>query len=434
MLLRPPGASVGGLLAAELRSTRWTTFRAGVAFAKMSGVKHLDAPLRAFVSRGGRCTISVGMDQGGSSFEALSQLLGAVHGGGDLYIVHEKPGGSPTFHPKVYLFADGESSPRRALAIVGSANLTQGGLFTNYEASLAWRPDLADAASRGVLSTILGELDRWASTANGLCIHADIEALLGLHHDGRLPTERQIARRQAQRTHGQSRGRRFSQRDALEDLHPQPRPVVPPAPELGLPAVVLAQPPDREQGGKRSAPGPRGGGAAPGGRRRSPRPKHRALVIDITQSQKTECYLAKTPVDEDPGFFGWPGLFTGLTKPKRPTGVAQPQRHPWPAVDLLLRDPNGAVSHCRVGFHLKMDRFVNPRPGGRRGNQDMRLGVPAEVLHALPTGCLLRMERRPRPGVVYLLEFLSPGSTQWSQARAVANRRLPGSQRKFGWV
>lgn len=433
-LFCPHGASVGNALTTELLSGRWKVFRAGVAFAKMSGVRHLDAPLRGFLAAGGRCTVSVGIDHGGTSFEALSQLLGAVYLGGDLYIVHESASGSPTFHPKVYLFADGASPPARVRVIIGSANLTEGGLYTNHEASFAWEADLREnAAARSTAKAVLDELDRWSSTDNGLCIRADTQVLLDLHGDGKLPTERQIAQmRRPEEAGGRSSTR--GRRGYLGGLRAQPKPKAPRAGRLGAPAVASPRPSTEAEalpkaGGRSSSRGAPTPGANTIGRKRA---LHRVLVIDINQGQrKTECFLAKAPIEEDPGFFGWEWRFTNLTQLKSSRGVAQLC---WvPAVDLALRDGQGTLtppSHAKI----RLVRHVNPRPGESSGSEDLRLGVPADILRRLTGGCILKMYRKPNRRVEYLLEFLTPGSPQWSEARAVAVRPLPGSPRKFGWI
>ena len=60
-----------------------------------------------------------------------------------------------TFHPKVYLF----KSPGAAELLIGSGNLAEGGLFTNYEASLRLTLDLADPDQATILQSIEHVLD-----------------------------------------------------------------------------------------------------------------------------------------------------------------------------------------------------------------------------------------------------------------------------------
>lgn len=154
------------------------------------------------------------------------------------------------------------------------------------------------------------------------------------------------------------------------------------------------------------------------------------LVIDIlTGTQLTELFLAKTVLREDPAFFGHP--FHGWTSPRRATSEAQPERDPRPIVDILLIDADGKTVSEYIEHEIRMWEYVY----GRSANMDVRLGLPAELLRNLPTGCILEMRRSPvRAGLDYCLEFLTPGSTKWTAARAVATQALPNSQRRYGWL
>jgi len=96
-----------------------------VAFAKASGVKEIAEPLARYISAGGHVTAAIGIDHQGTSRQALGHLLEM---GVNLYVFHED--NSRTFHPKLYLFMrDG----REGVALIGSNNLTYGGLYGNFE-------------------------------------------------------------------------------------------------------------------------------------------------------------------------------------------------------------------------------------------------------------------------------------------------------------
>lgn len=129
---------LGEFLLSHLGDPQWTEFRAAVAFVKRSGTQHIRQPLRDFSDRA-LVRISVGIDLFGTSQEGLIDLLEATPGG-QIFVYRNN--GPYTFHPKVYLF----KSEYRAHIIVGSGNLTGGGLFTNYEASLATSLDLTVTA------------------------------------------------------------------------------------------------------------------------------------------------------------------------------------------------------------------------------------------------------------------------------------------------
>jgi hypothetical protein len=171
LLAQPHGiARLGDFLNGHLSDRRWSEFRAAIAFVKYSGVRHIEAGLRSF-SGFGDIRMSVGVDCQGSSFEGLSALLGATRDRGTIWVFHnENPS---TFHPKVYLF----KNRAQADVAVGSGNLTSGGLFTNYEASLALSLDLADARDRSLLESVEQMLDLWIAPAGGAARVLD-EALL----------------------------------------------------------------------------------------------------------------------------------------------------------------------------------------------------------------------------------------------------------------
>lgn len=81
----------------------WRSFQAAIAFARRSGVAHLQDELKGFVDRGGRVRMVIGIDQYGTSIEALSDLLNTIGDKGELWINHDS-NNYITFHPKVYLF------------------------------------------------------------------------------------------------------------------------------------------------------------------------------------------------------------------------------------------------------------------------------------------------------------------------------------------
>lgn len=181
-LSQPHGERLGDLLTARLREPSWTHFRAAVAFAKRSGVKHLIADLRSFAASA-QVKMAVGVDLGGTSAEGLTALLDALEGRGSIWVVHNENGS--TFHPKVYLF----KSDTRAHLIVGSGNLTEGGLFDNYEASLGLELDLTLDDDRVFLEQIEGVLDGYEDVTSGTSIELTRETLARLIAEGYLPAE-----------------------------------------------------------------------------------------------------------------------------------------------------------------------------------------------------------------------------------------------------
>ena len=158
------------------------TFRAAVAFIKRSGVRHI-APVLADFARADHVEVIAGIDHRGTSFEGLQDLLNAVSPEGRIIIFHNR---LPfTFHPKIYLF----ESPSAADLMVGSGNLTEGGLFTNYEAGLRVVLDLSDSKQAAILQSIEQVLDTWADPSAGTAYVLDDTFLTRLAALDLVPSE-----------------------------------------------------------------------------------------------------------------------------------------------------------------------------------------------------------------------------------------------------
>ena len=159
---QPFGAvRLGDYLNAHFSDPQWTVFRAAIAFVKRSGTQHIRQNLREFANRAS-VRMSVGIDLYGTSREGLEDLLHSLPNG-QIYVFHNN--GPTTFHPKVYLFRNQNSAD----VLVGSGNLTSGGLYVNYEASLAVSLDLQNVDDAQLLAAVEGSLDTWSNETPGLC-------------------------------------------------------------------------------------------------------------------------------------------------------------------------------------------------------------------------------------------------------------------------
>ena len=107
-----------------------------VAWAKRSGLARIADRLTRFRDRGGFVELIIGVSEGGATIEGLELSLALA----DRPYVFHHPG--RTFHPKVYLL---EGGTKRDL-LVGSSNLTAGGLGWNHEASI-WLSEDAPSPS-----------------------------------------------------------------------------------------------------------------------------------------------------------------------------------------------------------------------------------------------------------------------------------------------
>lgn len=94
----------------------------------------------------------IGINNQGTTVEGLLRLLEATE---RLQLLHQHPLVMVTFHPKAYCFDDGSSGT----LVVGSSNLTVGGLDSNLEVSL-------------VLDLTSGLRDQWIAFWTSLENHA----------------------------------------------------------------------------------------------------------------------------------------------------------------------------------------------------------------------------------------------------------------------
>lgn len=127
LISQPFTGQLGNKLIELLDSPNYHTFNIIVAFAKSSGVLRIKDALDRFRQQGGIVNVYVGVDLGGTSYEALTTLI--LHTD-SINVVHSEKG--QTFHTKIYQFL----GQNQGKMIVGSHNLTGGGLWTNFESSV----------------------------------------------------------------------------------------------------------------------------------------------------------------------------------------------------------------------------------------------------------------------------------------------------------
>jgi len=96
-----------------------------VAFLKNSGMELIKKSIEESKNNGTKISIVTGLDFGITDSESLRELLDM---GISCNVINDV-----NYHPKMYIFETGEDN---ATMIVGSSNLSKGGLSTNYEANI----------------------------------------------------------------------------------------------------------------------------------------------------------------------------------------------------------------------------------------------------------------------------------------------------------
>jgi HKD family nuclease len=123
--------TVGNYLRNSFKDPNYTSFECFVAYTTLSGLSIFIDELEEAKSRFSKIELYLGVDDKGTSKEALQELLKRKI---DTYIYHNPTKRSrKIYHPKLYLFK-GELTNR---FLLGSSNLTRPGLFQNVEASLS---------------------------------------------------------------------------------------------------------------------------------------------------------------------------------------------------------------------------------------------------------------------------------------------------------
>lgn len=172
LMNQPFTGQLGNRLIELLDVPDYHTLNIAVAFAKNSGVLRIKDALERFRKRGGKVNAYVGVDLGGTSYEALTALL--LHTD-SLNVVHSEKG--QTFHAKIYQFVGKD----KGLVVVGSHNLTGGGLWTNFESSVLIPVGGPSANEEELLSGLkdyLGELTSLKDSFMSIGGQEDIDKLL----------------------------------------------------------------------------------------------------------------------------------------------------------------------------------------------------------------------------------------------------------------
>lgn len=154
-----------------------------VAFVSESGVDQIAMQLKAHATK---VTVFAGIRNDITSHQGLKRLYGITD---KLYVV-DTGSRMVVFHPKLYMVR-GKSNVK---LLLGSANLTLGGLNNNIEAGMLLNFDLANAADKAVVDSIekqlLGLPTEYPENVLKIGSTSDLDSMLG---SGRLTDEMAIS-------------------------------------------------------------------------------------------------------------------------------------------------------------------------------------------------------------------------------------------------
>lgn len=130
---------VGNIIRQEMQGAR--RVQIAVAFLRYSGVKEIESSLDLCLKNGGEVELIAGLDFKSTDPKAMEYFirLRRQRKKARLYCFGDKMTNKTdiVFHPKIYLFEkDGGTT-----GIVGSTNLTRGGLTSNFEVNVIFKED-----------------------------------------------------------------------------------------------------------------------------------------------------------------------------------------------------------------------------------------------------------------------------------------------------
>jgi HKD family nuclease len=185
IVLQPSNIEMGEILKSLLSSQNpfydkvWLVS----AFANANAIQRIAPNILSAKARGSKINIVVGFDVNSTSAEALKRINSL---GVNSTLVHNARSGH-TFHPKIYLF---ESTDKSAEVFVGSNNLTDGGLYTNYEAST--RTAFEFPSDRDEYAEFFSSLEPYLNPIGSTSQILTGELIKILIERGDVPTEKEI--------------------------------------------------------------------------------------------------------------------------------------------------------------------------------------------------------------------------------------------------
>jgi HKD family nuclease len=377
------------------------------AFVSLQTILRLKEAILRIIESGGITRLVFGIDMGGTSKEVLKEVLSWQTD--NRIVKHRRPGF--TFHPKLYLVEWQD----RAEILVGSNNVTEGGLFRNYESSARIIYDLPNDVD--LYETAKQELNRFLDpTGNTTYVLTD-DFLNQLVEQGLIPSEAE-----ARRNRNDSISKPGRERPAGEPLFGVEDIEFPPP----LPASILeglVQTVRRRRAQRRTPPQEAPGEITP---QISPTddaitPTSFYMTLPKLQGQNIpgEARIPLEALELAQEFWGWPDEYQ---RDENPRGgqerVYWNWRPNWRIIDVEHPE-NAIVQEVRMYFY--------------ENSSDFRFYARPLVNAGADLGDLVRITRVSEDDVEFECVLARQGTPEYNAWIGFCVNEVKNSQRKFGY-
>jgi len=373
-------------------------FGFAVAFAKVGPLYRLQELLEAWIAQGKTATGIFGIDHKGTSLQALTF---AVENLSDSYFTQQI---GNSFHPKIYWF----KGATKAVAYIGSNNLTVGGTEINFEAGVELSFELP--AEEDDFSVIMKTFDGLLPDQCPVTHLLTTETLAALISGGLLLDESVVNRTGA--------GGRLPGYRAKTGVR------LPVLPASSLPKGVF---------GKRSTKQALASKAviiqtqAEKVDVTKPLTPVTGLAIQINPHDNGEIFLSSTAAKQNPAFFGMP--FTGITTPKQGSkNGGYPQRFPDPVCNIRVIGDKDQLLLELPGYELNTVFYTK--------KSEIRV-TASPLVPVVPAYSVMIMYFSGVAGIDYEMDIHTPESPEYERWVEICNQKMPGGGKKeprwFGW-
>lgn len=404
MLVHLPDQSFAEILCGCLeRTPPFAGFHFAVAWARKRGVEYIAKALEGFP---GQTMGIVGMNYRRTSYEALYLLYERLE---ELWVFFKHP--FQVFHSKLYYFApDPDIEQQKGIVIVGSSNLTKGGLTTNLEVN--WLQELSQGIDDDQLSMTHVQQYFQQLTEVEYCHRVEsIDYLNDLLEGKYISSERSLAaatRRAARRSLRPTTG---------ISLPEAPPPRVAARPSLVVPVPVVEEPETAAEIGEL----PKGSEAVTETlfyvRTLTP---NDVLKARDERTGTWEPDLGLEARDEHPQFWGWPDEYE----------VVHAERTEWRtnARYHSRRLPEGIIRELCLWF--RPERPGHPAEHRFRPDASVKtLVVPPEF----DTNAIMVVRRLPESSdATFRVDFVLPNDPEFGDYVQYLTTRKPRHRRGYG--